>query len=457
MKEKLYILFSLMLFSTCFLHAQVRFEELEKSDKEFLDTLQYKTFLYFVNEINQENGLVKDRSTDASPASMAAVGFAIPIWSIGAEHNWISRDEAARLTLNLLKFLINSNQSTDALATGYKGFYYHFVDMKNGKRFWKCELSTIDTGLLLAGIRFAVQYFNCDNDIENEIRLLGNKLTEIADWDFTQISDTAKLYPSTISMWWDPENGLGNTGWVGYNEALIMQVIAAGSGFKGAQKSYDQWLKYYEIDEPYKGLKHITFPPLFGHQYSHMFIDFRGVYDKYNQKSGFDYFENSRRAVYTQYNYFKENVNNWKGYDSLCWGLTACDGPGTKYNTADKKFFEYEARGTSGSKKTPIDDGTIAPTAAAASIAFAPEIVLPALKNMYSKYGEKGLWGKYGFKDAFNPTLNWFASDYLGIDQGPIVIMIENYRNGFVWKHCMKDSIIKKGLEILGFAKKTDK
>ncbi len=454
MRIKKYILFFALFLLNCFSYGQIKFDELGKSDKEFLDTLQYKTFLYFINEINSENGLVKDRSTDTSPASMAAVGFAIPIWSIGAEHNWISRDEAARLTLNLLKFLINSEQSTDALATGYKGFYYHFVDMKNGKRFWKCELSTIDTGLLLAGIRFAVQYFNCNNDIENEIRLLGNKLTEIADWDFTQISDTAKLYPSTISMWWDPEHGLGNTGWVGYNEALIMQVIAAGSGFNGAQKSYDQWLKYYEIDEPYNGLKHITFPPLFGHQYSHMFIDFRGIYDKYNQKSGFDYFENSRRAVYTQYNYFKENVNNWNGYDSLCWGLTACDGPGTKYNTADKKFFEYEARGTSGPKKTPIDDGTIAPTAAAASIAFAPEIVLPTLKNMYSKYGAKGLWGKYGFKDAFNPTLNWYASDYLGIDQGPIVIMIENYRNGFVWKHCMKDSIINKGLEILGFAKK---
>ena len=453
MKIKSIILFVLIQLSAANVFAQLSFDKLSASDKQFLDTLQYKTFLYFLNEINPENGLVKDRSTEASPASMAAVGFALPVWGIGAEHKWITREEAARLTLNLLKFLINSNQSTDALATGYKGFYYHFIDMKNGKRFWKCELSTIDTGLLLAGIRFAVQYFSQNNETENEIRTLGNKVTEIVDWNFSAIPDTEKLYPGTISMWWDPENGLGNTGWVGYNEALIMQVIAAGSGFTGAEKAYKMWLKYYEFSEPYKGFGHYVFPPLFGHQYSHMFIDFRGIYDAKNREAGFDYFENSRRAAYTQYNYFKENVNNRKGYDTLCWGLTACDGPGSKYNTDDQKYYEYEARGTSGPGKTPVDDGTIAPTAAASSIVFTPEIVIPALKNMFDKYGSRGLWGKYGFKDAFNPALDWYASDYLGIDQGPIIIMIENYRSGLVWKYCMNDEIIKKGMQRLGFVK----
>lgn len=454
MRLKLYISAWLVILFCGTVFSQNEFAGLPAEDKEFLDTLQYKTFLYFVNEINPENGLVKDRSTSSSPASMAAVGFAVPVWCIGAEHNWISRNEAADLTLKLLKFLLNSEQSADAFATGYNGFYYHFVDMQKGKRFWKCELSTIDTGLLLAGIRFAVQFFNGNNECETEIRRIAEVITERVNWNFAVIPDSAKLYPGSIAMAWDPENGMGETGWVGYNEALIMQVIAAGSGYKHAVKSYNKWLEYYEIEEPYPGCRHITFPPLFGHQYSHMFIDFRGIYDKYNRQAGFDYFENSRRAVYTQYNYFKENPKKWSGYDSLCWGLTACDGPGTKFNGNGKKYFEYEARGTSGPAKTPIDDGTIAPTAAASSIVFAPEIVLPALKSMYEKYGEKGLWGVYGFKDAFNPGLNWFASDYLGIDQGPIVIMIENYRNGFVWKHCMEDKIIRKGLTVLGFEKK---
>lgn len=455
MMSKLIIL--LIFLANCgFLSAQYTFDKLSAEDKNFLDTLQYKTFLYFVNEINHTNGLVKDRSTDASPASMAAVGFAIPIWGIGAEHNWISRNQAAGLTLSLLRFLLSSNQSTDALATGYKGFYYHFVDMISGKRFWNCELSTIDTGLLLAGIRFAVQYYSGNDETEKEIRKLGDEVTGRVNWNFSIISDTAKLYPGTISMWWDPEKGLGETGWVGYNEALVMQIIAAGTGLNGAEKVYSRWLKRYPVEEPYPNLKHIAFSPLFGHQYSHMFVDFRNIYDSFNQKLNIDYFENSRRAVYTQYNYFKENPNKWQGYDSLCWGLTACDGPGSKYNFADKKFFDYEARGTSGTKSITVDDGTIAPTAAAGSIVFAPEIVIPALKNMYLKYGNKGLWGKYGFKDAFNPTINWYDPDYLGIDQGPIVIMIENYRNGFVWNYCMKDKIISKGLESLGFLKKTN-
>jgi len=431
----------------------MEYNNLNKSDKQFLDTLQYKTFLYFINELNPENGLVKDRSTEKSPASMAATGFAIPVWCIGAENNWISRKKSAKLTLALLEFLMQSEQSTNTLATGYHGFYYHFVDMKTGKRFWNCELSSIDTGLLLAGIRFAFQYFNHEDPEENEIRTLCNKLTERVNWKFMTIPDTAKLYPGTISLWWDPEGGLGNTGWVGYNEALILQVIAAGTGYEKAKDSYEQWLKYYEWRKPYEKLEHIIFPPLFGHQYSHMFIDFRGIRDSYCSQRGLDYFENSKRAVLTQRMYCIENPKGWKGYDSLSWGLTACDGPGSKYSYGDKTFFEYEARGTSGKDKTPIDDGTIAPTASAASICFAPEIVMPTLRNLYEKYGQKGLWGKYGFKDSFNPTLNWYDADYLGIDEGPIVIMIENYKNGFVWKYLMNDEVIKKGLGVLGYQK----
>lgn len=424
--------------------------QLTPSEEAFLDTLQYYSFLYFINEINHQNGLVKDRTQAESPASMAATGFAIPIWAIGAERGWISKEKAKSLTLNLLKFLWTAEQSDEDSATGYKGFFYHFVDMKTGKRFWDCELSSIDTGLLLAGIHFAIQYYHSNDDIEKEIRELGEKITQRVEWDFLTMPSGGK-YGNTISLSWEPETGLNTIGWVGFNESLIMYILAASLDYKKIDDAYNTWLANYEWREPYTGLAHALFPPLFGHQYSHMFIDFRGLADSYLREKGIDYFENSRRAVLTQQRYAIVNPLGWKGYDSLCWGLTACDGPGNSFNYDDKKFEYYNARGTSGNDVIQSDDGTIAPTAAGGSIVFAPEIVLPTLISMMEKYGDKGLWGKYGFVDSFNPTLNWFNKDYLGIDQGPFVIMIENFRTGLVWDYVMKDQLIIKGLQRLGF------
>ncbi len=419
-------------------------------DESFLDSLQRRSFLYFLHETNYDNGLVKDRSTEASPASIAAVGFAIPSWAVGSERGWITREEAAKRTLNAARFFMNSEQSKDTLATGYKGLYYHFLDMKNGKRFWKSELSTIDTGLLLAGLRFAAQYFNGDNATEKEIRALADSLTFRVDWDYMTLDEKEKHGPA-MSMSWRPESGFNKTGWVGYNEALILYIIAAGSNYHDYEKAYNKWLSTYRWGEPYEGLAHAQFPPLFGHQYSHMFVDFRNLADAYMRVKGIDYFENSRRAVLTQRNYAIDNPNKCEGYDSLTWGLTACDGPGSYRSGNGKKFYDYTARGYAGPDYFWDDDGTIAPTAAAASIPFAPEVVIPTLKNFMVKYGDKGLWDKYGFVDAFNPTLNWYDKDYLGIDQGPIVLMIENYRTGLIWEYCMKDPVIQKGLKRLGF------
>lgn len=425
---------------------------LSEEEKIFLDTLQYYSFKYFIEEANYETGLVKDRSTETSPSSIAAVGFGIVSWAIGAEHKWITRKEAAQRTLNTLRFFYNSEQSPNAISTGYKGFYYHFLEMDSGKRWRDCELSNIDTGLLFGGIIFARQYYIQNNSVEKEIRKLADLILNRADWNFFVLPDTGK-YGSLLSMGWRPEKGLNSRGWDGYNEALIIHIIAAGTNLNNPQKVYKKWLSSYLWDEPYKDFAHAIFPPLFGHQYSHMFIDFRNYFDEYMKEKGIDYFENSRRATYTQQKYAIENPLGWKGYDSLTWGFTACDGPGSKYNFDNKVFYNYAGRGSSGPKHILFDDGTIAPTAAGGSIPFAPEITIPTLMNMYKKYGSQGLWNKYGFLDAFNPTLNWYNSDYLGIDQGPIVLMIENFRNGFVWKYVMKDPIIQKGLKALGFEK----
>ncbi len=423
---------------------------LSLSDRKFLDTLQYRSFLYFWNECNPANGLVKDRSTKDSPASIAAVGFAFPIWAIGAEHKWISRNDAIKRTLAALEFFMNSEQSSDQLATGYEGLYYHFLDMNTGKREWSCELSSIDTGLLIAGIRFVRQYYSRNNMNENKIRDLADSITYRVNWNFMNIPDTNK-FAGLISMAWSPEKGLADYGWFGYNEGLILQIIAAGSGYIKYRESYDGWLKTYQWHEPYPRLAHVIFPPLFGHQYSHLFVDFRGIYDRYMKEKGIDYFENSRRATLTQRLYAMQNPKRWQGYDSLTWGLTACDGPGSKFDKDGMKFHDYAARGTSGPDIVHDDDGTIAPTAAAGSVAFVPEVVIPTLEAMKERYGDKGLWNKYGFVDAFNPTIEWFDSDYLGIDEGPIVLMIENFRNGFIWKYMMKDPVIKTGLKKLGF------
>jgi len=443
------------LFTFLLLLNQVIFSQYTPTQEEitFLDTLQYRSFLFFMNEINPELGLVKDRTQEESAASIAAVGWGVVAWAIGAEHNWITREQAAQLTLNLLRFLYNSEQSLEPDATGYNGFYYHFLNMKTGKRDWNCELSTIDTAWLIAGLRFAVQYYNQDNKIEKEIRELGDKVTYRINWDWTLIKKSKhEGHEGLIAMGYRPEKGLGDYGWFGYTEALYLYILAAGTTLSEPMKAYDEWLSGYDWKEPYKGLAHVIFPPLFGHQFSHMFIDFRGLADKYLREKGIDYFENSRRATLTNWKYCIENPKGWVGYDSLTWGISACDGPGD-FERDGKRFFGYGGRGTSGPDDAEFEDGTITPEAAGGSIPFAPDICIPALKNMYDKYGDKGLWGKYGFKDAFNLTVDWYDKDYLGLDEGPIVIMIENYRTGLIWEYSMKDPVIKKGLERLGFSK----
>ena len=423
--------------------------QLTADENNILDSIQHKAFLYFINEANPENGLVKDRSASWAPASIAAIGFALPSYAVGVERNWITRDRAAQITLNTLEFFLNSVQSADTNATGYKGFYYHFLRMDSGTREWNCELSSVDTGLLMMGIIFARNFYHHVNDVENEIRTIAAKLIERIEWDFLEMPPTGE-YANTISMGWEPNEGLHFMGWNGYNEALFLYVLAAGTGMKNVEAGYNSWLASYDWRTPYPNLAHAAFPPLFGHQFSQAFIDFRGLVDKYMKEKGIDYFENSRRATYVQRQYAIDNPEGWKGYDSLCWGLSASDGPTWNYNFDDKMFLGYAARGTSGPDLVFFDDGTIAPYAAISSIVFAPEIVMPTIKSFDDKYG-KELWGPYGYLDSFNPTLNWFNKEYIGIDQGPLLLMIENFRSGLVWNYVMNDPVIQKGLSRLGF------
>lgn len=420
----------------------------------FLDTLQQRSFLYFWEATNPRNGLTNDRTPTKAFASIAANGFGMTCYLVGAERGWISRQQAAERTLTTLEFFWNAPQNGNSTGvTGYKGFFYHFLDMDTGERFKNIELSTIDTGLLLMGMLSAQTYFDGNTSQETRIRALVDSIYRRVDWQWFAPR------PPVLSMGWHPEQGFNSGDWRGYNEAMLLYVLAFASPTHPiSPEAWKLWTKEY-LWTTYRNQEHVNFGPLFGHQYSHVWIDFRGIKDEYMQAKGIDYFENSRRATYANWEYCKANPGKWKDYGAEIWGLTACDGPKDTiaiYSGTPTKFTSYNARGAA--QGYIVDDGTIAPTSAGGSIAFAPDICIPALKAMRAKYGDK-LFSRYGFVDAFNPSYTfgagneqgWFDVDYLGIDQGPIVLMIENYRNDFVWNLMKKNPYVVDGLKKAGF------
>jgi len=418
--------------------------------EEQLDKLQRATFQYFLKESNRANGMVPDNTRKGSHASIAPIGFALTAYTIGVERGFVTRAEAIERTLTTLRFFRDSEQSEEANATGYKGFYYHFLYMNTGRRAWESELSTIDSTFLLAGILTSAAYFDGDAPEEREIRTIAEELYTRADWDW------ALNAGETVSMGWKPECGFLPYRWEGYNEALILYVLALASpthpipaeSYKAQTQTYC-WKELYGHEFLYAG-------PLFIHQLSHMLIDFRGIQDDFMREKGIDYFENSRRATYVQQQYALRNPLDYTGYNEHCWGITASDGPGAtclKIKGVERCFFDYTARGI----PYGPDDGTIAPWAAVASLPFAPEIVLPALQHFNDVYPE--MTSKYGFKCSFNPTFEgakqgqkgWISQGYYGLDQGPIVMMIENYRTGFFWELMKKCPFIVEGLRKAGF------
>jgi hypothetical protein len=399
-------------------------------DEAFLDLVQHTAFDYFWYETNLANGLVKDRSGETSLASVAAVGFGLSALTVGIDRGWINREAGRARVLTTLAFLWGSPHGPEADATGYKGFYYHFLDLHTGQRAPDAELSTIDTALLLGGVLHAQQYFDQPDATEARIRALADALYRRVEWSWMQVR-LAK-----ICHGWTPETGFLPYDWGGYNEAMILYLLALGSPtFPISAHAWAAWTSSYAWQTHY-GQEFIVFPPLFGHQYSHVWIDFRGIQDAYMREKGLDYFENSRRATLANRAYALANPHGWAEYGANVWGLTASDIPSS-----------YRARGAPPAES---DDGTIAPTAAGGSFAFTPHESLAALQYMYATYRPQ-IWGPYGFKDAFNPSQKWFATGSLGIDQGPIVLMIENSRTSRVWHVFMQHAAIQRGLARAGF------
>jgi hypothetical protein len=428
---------------------------------DLIGDIQQRAFRFFWERANPANGLMPDRWPTNSFSSIAATGFALTAYPIGVEHGWISRAQARERVLATLRFFWNAPQGSQPTGvSGHKGFFYHFLDMQTGLRFRDTELSTIDTTLLLGGILFAEMYF--DQPEEAEIRDLARRIYARCDWRWFQQQDAGKR----VSMGWHPESGFIELPWSGYTEGLILYILALGAPeLSLGRDAYDGWASTYpSFWRDSNAGRFLAFAPQFGHQYTQCWVDLRGPRDATMRAAGFDYFENSRRATVAQRDYAIANPGGWKGYGPNIWGMTACDGPADTV-IAGRQFHGYAARGPVG-QPDGLDDGTIAPTAAIASLPFAPEIATRAAYALHDRYGS-AIYRDYGFLDSFNPSFTargmavqngrvtavagWVDGDYLGIDQGPIIAMIENHRTGLVWRYIRRHPAIRRGLLRAGF------
>jgi hypothetical protein len=431
-----------------------------------LTALERRAFDYFW-ETTPSTGLVLDRWPRPSFCSIAAVGFGLSAYLVGAEEGYITRDQARARVLATVRFFHDAPQGSQASGvTGYQGFFFHFLDAQTGLRYGTSELSPIDTALLLAGLLHCQAWFDGTHADEALIRSMVDDIYGRMNWPWLQVRSP------WVALSWTPEDGFSPYDWQGYDEASILYLLAIGSPTHplGAD-AWKAWTSTYETSPrsgwvTEYGQTYLRFPPLFGHQFTQCWVDMRGIADAYMKGKGIDYFENSRRATYAQQAYALANPSGWTGYGQDIWGITACDGPGNvthDFQGSPRQFHGYAGRGMGG--PATHDDGTLAPYAAGASVAFTPEISLPALAAFYARYGG-AIYGRYGFY-AFNPSftftdvsitnggvvpgLGWVNSDFLGIELGPLLAMIGNYRGEWVWKAMRQHPAVKRGLQGAGF------
>jgi NADPH:quinone reductase-like Zn-dependent oxidoreductase len=420
--------------------------------------LQRSAFRYFLDYTNANNGLVADNTVEDAPCSIAATGLGLSCYPIAVANGWLKRADAAERVLTALRFFEHSPQGPEADATGYKGFYYHFLNMKDGKRAGTCEISTVDSAFLLAGMVAAGAYFECEVPAEREIRETVDALLRRADWQWALYGvpcnengwPTRVIEDVTIVHGGTPENGFISYRYQGYDETLLMHVLGFGStSFPLPPECYDAWQKSFDWRMQY-GTEYLYAGPLFIHQLSHCWLDFRGITDRFIQGKGLDYFENSCRAIKVQQRYAQENPQKFHGYGPHFWGLSASDGPGPATKTIDKidrDFWMYVARGVPDAP----DDGTLSIGAIAASLPFAPELVTETLREIVRAY--PNLRSKHGLRASVNPTFgDWVSPLNYGLDQGPIVMMIENHRTGLVWNLMRLCPYVWRGLRQAGFS-----
>ncbi len=397
------------------------------TDEEFLDRVAHAGFEYFWRETDPATGIIKDRAGNHSQdgytiGSTGATGFGLSALCIGASRRWVGEREARERALATLRFF------RDRIASPH-GFYYHFVDVRTGERSWSSELSSIDTALFIAGALTAGQCF-----AGTEVQEIASALYARVDWEWMRTNGGVMSDAFTIAMGWTPEREFLKERWDWYSELMILYLLGLGSPTHPIPaKSWEAWQR---PTGEYAGHRCIEGGPLFMHQYTHAYVDFKGRKDRL----GYDYFENSINCTLANRQFTIDHKDKFKTYGDHVWGLTASDTPTGGYDA-------YGAPPSGWSKH----DGTINPSAAGGSIVFTPELSIAALRTMYDRYGHK-LWGRYGFSSAFNVDRNWWSREVIGIDTGITLLMIENYRSGLVQRMFMSHPAIPKALELAGLA-----
>lgn len=387
--------------------------------RELLDKIEKDTLRYFIRLSDKNTGLTKDSSRPGAPSSIAATGFALAAYAIGAARGWIGSEDAEERILKTLRFLKNTSAHQE-------GFFYHFLDPRTGKRSWASEASSIDTALLVAGALLAAQYYP-----GTEIERLAQEIYDRVNWPWMMRGS------DFLCMGWKPGTGFLPYYWDSYSELMFLYALAIGSATHPIPpKAWSRWLR---PEGEYNGRRFVycSSGSLFTYQFSHAFIDFRSLDD-----NGVNYFQNSREATLANRDYSLSFVGQSRSYSQNSWGLSASLGPGG-----------YRAYG--GKPGEGIQDGTIAPYAALSSIVFTPEESEKAARFFYESHVQN-LYGEFGFKDAFNLDKQWWANEYLGIDQGITLLMLENYLNDeAVWKKFMSLPGTKKWIELTGLEKRS--
>ncbi|TAN35866.1 MAG: hypothetical protein EPN23_10015 [Verrucomicrobia bacterium] len=388
------------------------------SDDELLNEIEKRSFQFFLKEAEPNTGLVPDRAgADGSwrenVSSVAATGFGLAALCIGAERGWIARTDAVARVVRTLKF------ARDRLAQEH-GIFYHFVSREMGDRMWGCEVSPMDTALFLCGALVARQYF--------AVPLINQLVAEIygrVDWPWMLDGGT------TLRLGWLPERGFDRQRWDAYAEHMVMYLLGLGAPERPLPAAcWDAWRR--TPVGHYAGMTYLQLAPLFVHQYSQAFVDFRDRHDGYA-----DYWRNSELATRAQRQLCLDLRDKFPHYGPDCWGITSSDSP-----------TGYRAWG--GPPPTPDVDGVVVPCAAGGSLPFAPPECLAVLRQLVTTYGER-VWKPYGFVDAFNPRTGWYSPDVLGIDVGITLLMAENFRSGLIWRQFMSAPEIQRALKLARF------
>ncbi len=391
---------------------------LSKDDDALLDDIEKGAFLFFWEQAHPETGLVKDRvkvnaSDSAVVASIAATGFGLTALCIGEKRGWRSYDDTRDRVLATLTFLERKMPT-------HRGFFFHWANITSGERIWDAEVSSVDTAILLCGVLTARQHFR-----NTEISRLAYEIFARVDWSW--LSEDTILLPHG----WTPEFGFLPYHWDYYSELMMIYLLGLGSASHPLPPN--TWTSWKRTTFEYEGLRYIgSYAPLFVHQYSQAWFDFRGKRDHYA-----DYFKNSAIATEVHRRFCLELSKQFPDYSDHLWGITSSD--------SQNGYVVWGGPPEIG----PID-GTVAPSAAGGSLPFLPEATLRVLRNIKTRYGSRA-WSRYGFVNAFNPLKNWYDPDVIGIDTGITMLMAENLRTGFVWETFMKNPEAQRGLQRAGF------